>query len=160
MFWNSSGVSCSGITVRLVDLRAGVDLTPIQSQSSSPLPLRLLPSEDLSEFRERKRPRPLARLSLGPYERGEVELAELCAGSDKLLVHHENGEALFSMHNDYEFRLQLSTRQGNCSLSIGLKKLPLEKRWVASLPSVTTPPRSQTRRRKGAEPIHRQEPRS
>jgi hypothetical protein len=49
-----------------------------------------------------------------------VELGELCAGADKLLVHHENDEALFSMHNDYEFRLQLSTRKGDCSLSLGL----------------------------------------
>lgn len=139
MFWNNSGVSCSGITVRLVDLRAGVGLKPIEAQTPSrPMPLRLLPRADLSKFRERKRPRPLARLNLGPYERGEVELGELCEDNNRIVVHHENGEAHFLLHTDYEFRLQVSTRQANCSLSIGLKKLQPEKRWISSLPSVTT----------------------
>jgi hypothetical protein len=136
LFWNNSGITCSAVAVRLSEVRAGPELEPLKAlPPARGMPLKLLPAVALAQHREGARGRPLARMKLGPYERGEVELVEVDETDASLRIQHESGEAHFSLDADeYELVLELSADSCRELFTMGIRRLAKEGKWVASMP--------------------------
>lgn len=147
IFWNNSGIPCRSVTLRLLALREGLDLTPAKARSPArPMPLKLLPAAELNDHRTGARSRPLARMKLAPYERGEIEVAWIDEDEGTLTVQHEVGEVVFPLSAvDYEFGLELTGGECREVLTIGIKRLADDGKWVSSMPK-TSKKLSQARR--------------
>lgn len=139
IFWNNSGIPCRSVTLRLLSLREGLDLTPATARSPArPMPLKLLPAGDLNQHRAGTRSRPLARMKLAPYERGEIEVAWIDEDERTLTVQHEVGEVVFPLAAvDYEFGLELTGGECREVLTIGIKRLAEDGKWVSSMPKTS-----------------------
>jgi hypothetical protein len=76
-------------------------------------------------------------MQLGPYERGEVELVCVDETDARLRIQHESGEAFFAADADnYELVLELSADSCRELITIGIRRLAQEGKWVASLPRI------------------------
>jgi hypothetical protein len=138
MFWNNSGIPCNAVTLRLLEVREGLELKPVQPPSRPrSMPVKLLPASPSAD-RATARSRPLARMKLAPYERGEVELACLQEAEQTIVIQHEVGELVFPLEaTDYEFALELTAGKCRELFTIGIKRLTDEDKWIASLPRTT-----------------------
>lgn len=137
MFWNKTGVASGVATVRLIELQEGVQQRVLAVPApGKAMPLKLLSRSELNAHRDHGGSRPLARLTLKPYERGEVELACVDGDRSAIIVQHETGEVAFPLEaNDYLFILELSATDFRESFAIGFKRLSAEQdEWIASLP--------------------------